>query len=383
MLKKIIFLLVITVFFVIAQNIYGQQNAGEVAKKIEEYQRRLNELTQQRDTLSSQIQYMTLQINLTTLKIQETEQKIITTQNEIEILTSRIKGLDTALNHLSKLLLKKVVEGYKNRPASFFDMLFDSQNASDFISRIKYLKTAQENNQKLLVQVQETKLNFEEQKSLREIKKTDLDLLERQLEDQKSELDYQKSQKQVLLTETRNDEAKYQQLLQQALAEFNAIQKAIVTGSKIGPVKKGDPIALVGNSGAPYCSSGPHLHFEVRTNNGASGSWINAENYLTSKTVENNQDGGTVSIGTGGWDWPISDPIVLEQRYGNTPYSWRYTYSGGIHTGIDIWSRDSQVIRAPADGTLYTSAQNCSGAVINIKYIDHGDGLLSFYLHVQ
>jgi len=78
-----------------------------VAKKIEEYQQKLNQLTQQRNTLSSEIQYMTLQINLTALKIQETEEKIVSTQKEIEILTSRIKGLDTALNHLSKLLLKK------------------------------------------------------------------------------------------------------------------------------------------------------------------------------------------------------------------------------------------------------------------------------------
>jgi hypothetical protein len=46
-------------------------------------------------------------------------------------------------------------------------------------------------------------------------------------------------------------------------------------------------------------------------------------------------------------------------------------------------SDSSQIIRAPADGTLYSSAQSCGGATINIKYIDHGNDLISFYLHVQ
>lgn len=50
------------------------------------------------------------------------------------------------------------------------DMLFNSGNISQLINDIKYLKTARENNQKLLIQVQQVKLNFEEQKKLREQK---------------------------------------------------------------------------------------------------------------------------------------------------------------------------------------------------------------------
>jgi hypothetical protein len=44
----------------------------------------------------------------------------------------------------------------------------------------------------------------------------------------------------------------------------------------------------------------------------------------------------------------------------------------------------SAVIRAPSDGVLFSSSQNCgSSSIIKIKYIDHGDGVMSFYLHVQ
>ncbi len=157
--KKIIAIFIIFFFFLGTGVLWAEENPDEKARneienKIQEYQKKLSELSQQRNTLSSQIQYMDTQISLTSYKIQETEQKVITTQKEIDILTSRIGGLDDSLNQLTKLLLKRIVEGYKKRSFSFFNLLLDSESANDFISRAKYLKTAQENNQKILVQVQ-------------------------------------------------------------------------------------------------------------------------------------------------------------------------------------------------------------------------------------
>ncbi|MEK7165357.1 MAG: hypothetical protein AAB874_00935, partial [Patescibacteria group bacterium] len=76
--------------------------------------------------------------------------------------------------------------------------------------------------------------------------------------------------------------------------------------------------------------------------------------------------------------------VLITQLYGHTPYSYRYKYSGEIHTGFDMYSNSSLVIRAPKDGTLFAAEQNCGGSsVIKIKYIEHDDGVVSFYLHVQ
>jgi peptidoglycan hydrolase CwlO-like protein len=381
-LKKITILifLAFTIFtgFAYAQDA-AEQKKSDLSNKIQEYEKKLTELRGEKNSLSSQIQLMDTQISLTAFKIQDTEKRVISTQKEIELLDSKIDGLDDSLDYLSKLLVQRVVHGYKMRTFSFFDIVFNTANAAEMINEFKYAKTTRDNNQKLLVQVQTTKVNFEEQKKMREKKKEELAILEDTLVNQKADLDKQKSQKQLLLADTQSDERKYQQLLNQALAEFNAVQQAVLTGAKVGPVKKGEPIALVGNSGAPYCSSGAHLHFEVRVND----SWVDPAGYLTSKTLTDHQTGGSSTIGTGSWDWPLTDPIIVEQHFGHTPWSWRYGYSGGIHTGIDMWSSGSEVIRAPADGTLYSSSQNCSGATINIKYIDHGNGVKTFFLHVQ
>jgi len=196
---------------------------------------------------------------------------------------------------------------------------------------------------------------------------------QKRLQTQKTALANLRAERDNLLRQTRNNEAIYQKQLEVARQELEAVQRALASAVKEGPVKKGDPIGLVGNSGYPNCSTGKHLHFEVRQGD----SWVNAENYLRNMT-----DKWGLNIGSGDWDWPIKGTIGVTQRYGKTDYSYVYKYSGGIHTGIDMVS-NQDVVYAVADGTLYSYTGKCGSADLNIKYIDHGSGLKTLYLHVQ
>ncbi len=386
-LKKTVLLLTISFLLVKAGTILAQDAQNDLLKKINEYQQKLTEIRQQKNTLSSQIQYMDTQIYLTGLKIQDTEQKIKTTQKEIDLLSSRIEGLDNSLDYLSKLLLKKIVEGYKNRSLSVFDLLFDSGNVSDLMSRIKYLKITQENNQKLIVQVQTTKLNFEEQKKLREEKKVELDQLKQILGSQKIELNNQKAAKQKLLVETQNNEQVYQGLLAKAQAEYAAIQ-GIITGAgtetKLRDVNKGETIAYV-ISGASCNSSGSHLHFIIQQDNNV----VNPFNYL--KPVDSrNCSGSSCDSGdgdpfnpSGNMDWPLSPRIEMYQGYGST-WAIRNTWVGNIysfHNGIDI-NGSSNNVYAIADGTLYQGSYNVGCALSYVKLVHKDSNLVSLYLHV-
>ena len=223
--KYLLIFIVILSVFSLGSIVLGQDNSLE--NKIKDIQQKLSDIRQQKNTLSSQIQQMDTQIALAELKIQQSEQKIIETQSEIEKLGSRINNLDSSLETLSKLLLRQVAKSYKTRSVSLVEVLFESQDVNDLENKIKYLHAAQTNNQKLLVQVQEAKMSYEEQKVIREDKKKELDQLIASLNSQKENLKVQQAQKERLLAETNSDETTYQSLLTQAEAQLKSFGKFV------------------------------------------------------------------------------------------------------------------------------------------------------------
>jgi peptidoglycan hydrolase CwlO-like protein len=207
----------------------------ELQNKINEYENKLSEVRTQKNTLSSQIEYMDTQINLTQLKTQETQEKIKSTEYEIETLDDWIGDLDNSLDKLSKTMLERIVAGYKTRKTSVIDIIFDSSNASDLVNKFKYYEVARDTNKKVLLEVQEAKLNYEEQKKLREKKKVELDELQVQLAAQEESLKSQQEEKRVLLTATQNDEANYSRLLDEARRQI-AAYKTFVQTTGVGTI---------------------------------------------------------------------------------------------------------------------------------------------------
>lgn len=361
----------------------------DLQKQIEEYENKLSETRTQKNTLSSQIEYMDTQIYLTQLKTQETTDKIESTKYEIETLDGWIGDLDTSLDDLSKTMLKRIVVGYKTRQASIIDIIFDSSSATDLVNKFKYYSIAQDTNKKVLLEVQEAKLNYEEQRKLREKKKKELDTLHKQLDEQKVTLDNQKDVKKKLLVETQNDEQTYQKLLAQLRAEYAAIQ-SIVNGSgtetELKDVKKGEVIASV-IPGASCNSSGSHLHFIVQENDVVS----NPLQYLKQTEINNcsgsscGSNDGDEANATGNWEWPLSTPITMFQGYGST-WAVRNTYIGSIyssHNGLDIKSASPEVY-STADGVVYTGSYSGSGgcALPYVKVIHNDSNVTTLYLHV-
>ncbi len=362
--------LLIILFLVFVPSVY--------ASTIEELQKKISELQNTGSSLTKQITLLNSQITLSTLKLEDAKKKIDILEKEIGELNGEIDKLEELKTKRLELVLHRIPETYKRKNIFDLGQVIFSSNFSEIIRRSVYLIHLREQDTLMYKQLQLAQFSYNERKDQREKKKKEQISLKKQYEQHAIELAQQKRSKQVLLDETNSSEVVYQRLLAQALAEKQALERALVDSVKIGPVKKGDPIALFGNTGAPGCSTGAHLHFELRKNN----FWIDPGGYLSSKSIYDDQTKSNWTVGGGVWSWPLQDPIELTQRFGQTPWSYRYQYSGGIHTGFDMVS-PSTVIRAPADGELFSSSQSCGSSIIKIKYIEHGEGLVSFYLHVQ
>jgi peptidoglycan hydrolase CwlO-like protein len=175
------------------------------------------------------------QISITSIQIEDTRQKITETKNEIEVLETRIQNLDQSLNYVSKLLLTYIVEGYKKRSFSLLNIIFENNSAGDLLGQIKYLKTVQDNNQKLLYTVQETKSNYEEQSKLREEKTKELANLNNSLLQLEADLENKKEKLIQSIADQQNQKANKDKILAIAEAQLAGF-KSFVSSAGVGTI---------------------------------------------------------------------------------------------------------------------------------------------------
>lgn len=393
--KKIIFLVPLFVFvfsslaLAVTEDDCRSRQQKDVDDGIACWQQLLNEVGQKKISLQSEIVRFNTAISLTFAKIDQTAKQIKTLEEEIAGLTAQIGRLDVSLNQLSEILIKRVAATYKKGKIEPLTLLFSSTDFSEFVSRYKYLRVMQIHDRKLMVQMENVRTNFEDQKTLKQQKQDELEKAKKKLESQKILLAQQKADKENLLKITQNDEKHFQSLLAQARAELVAI-KGILAGQgreiKVGSISEGQKIASL-IEGDSCNSSGTHLHFMIAQGDKTYNPFdylkggLSFENCSGSSCGSN--DGDSFSP-NGSWNWPIDPPIKLNQGYG---YTWaiQHTWIGRIynfHNGIDITGNSSEV-KAVRTGTLYQGVFEGNCKLFYVR-VDHDDSdLETYYLHIN
>lgn len=213
-----------------------QNNLQACLKNVQDAcESKLAETNVAKQTLQSAISYINSKMSLTQVQINQTKYQIDQLQSEIGVLDGNINTLDLTLDQITQLLSEKVVKSYKNSRINPVNLFISSNGFTGFISRYKYLKIAQHNDRDAILELERARANYHQQKTTKVESQQKVLGLQTELLGQKSTLDSQQSEKERLLALTKGDEAKYQQLRDDAAKQLAAFNRFVTSqgGSSI------------------------------------------------------------------------------------------------------------------------------------------------------
>jgi peptidoglycan hydrolase CwlO-like protein len=227
-IKKLAFLLLAIVLLLLSKGIVHSQtdtptptpDNSALQTEIQQYEQKISDLQGQENTLSSQIAILDNQIKLTQYQIEATQEQITSVTLDIDTATKKISSLQNTLQTSITVLINRIVATYEVGTIQPIQILLTSNTASDFFTRLNYLKLAQAHDKQLIYDTQQAKTDYSNQKNIFVDKKAQLESLQQQLQAQTNQLNQENQAKQDLLTQTQGSEATYQSLLAQAQAQL-------------------------------------------------------------------------------------------------------------------------------------------------------------------
>ena len=200
-----------------------QQLEGQIDQyegQITSYEQQGNTLSGQINILNAKIAKLNLQIQATNLTITQLDQQISDTQSEIVTTQNDINQKKTAIGSLVQAL-------YENDQTSLVEAFLKNPRLSDFWSDTQDIALLQDNLRVAVQQVTDLQSQLQDQEQQFEASKSDAASAAAYQQAQAAEVAATKSDKTQLLTQTKGQESKYQQLLAQTQATAAQIRDRI------------------------------------------------------------------------------------------------------------------------------------------------------------
>lgn len=349
--KKTIFIFLLILFFCpvnstfaakveeLKNQIEQKNKAMEVIQKeIEEYKQKIASTAKEAGSLKKQITL--LNNNLAQIKAD-----IKFTQNRIEAASLTIEELSLSVNNTEKSITKNldaiseliriVNEADSN---SLIEIILANDNLSDFFSNLDSIESLTKQIDSRLNELREFRAALKDQKKKMTFEKENLENKKEELIDKKDiQVNVQK-QKENLLTQTKNKESLYKNLLSDRIRKQEALEREIKS------IEEALKVAI-------------------------------SPDYLP-------------KTGQGVLSWPVELPVIT-QYFGNTDFATKnpQVYKGMGHNGIDLRASIGTQVMASADGKVRdigNTDESCKGVSYGRwALIEHLNNLTTLYTHLS
>ncbi len=333
-------------------SVYSDREAAN--KQLEQQKAALSQTRQQVNTLEGQLSALERSISDLQGKITQTNSEIKSVANEVAIQEDKLKEFKAQNNEL-------VRSAYQQGDTSTLEMLAQSDSLSDFVNKAQYLISTRQKITEVTAEIRSLKKSLDD-------KKTSLENNRRELEGSQQAISVERQKQSELLATTKGQESEYQAQVKETTAKKTALDSQIAALSRprsggssataSGSVKRGQ---VIGSEGTTGNSSGCHLHFTVYQN----GKEVNPASLISSGIMGKPSNYG---------------PGNITQPYG--PATWSNPWYS-FHNGMDIATGCGKPIYAAADGDIVKNVRNDGTGYGHYIVINHNNGYVSLYAHMQ
>ena len=377
--QKKYFVLNSLIIILFAFNAIGQ-NKKDLEKKKAQLQKEINATNQLLNETKKNKKLSLNQLVTLNQKIEIREELITTIAYEVNEINSSINLTNTSINNLKKEIEKLKAEyekmiyyAYKNQSAyTKLMFIFSAKDFNQAYNRMKYFEQYSEYRKKQALIIQKTQNNLAEKVKELEAKKSELNALLGEKEEEKKTITIEKSEKEDVLIQLQEKEGQLKADLKKKQEDANKLQKEIKRIIE-EEIKRAREEAVLAAKNAK-AKNPPNPKNNTTKENPKE---VKNENVLT-LTPEAQKLSDNFELNKGKLPWPVAEGVIIEY-FGEHDHP----VLKGIkvkNDGIDISTKVGSAVRAVFDGevTGVISIPGAGKAII----VRHGE-YLSVYSNLS
>lgn len=332
----------------------------EVRKSIQSKQQELEKSKKEEKDLSDKISSMDKQISSKEADISKLESAISDAETQMDTLKKELKEAEEKAEQQDEDLNARLRNMYKNGSVGFLDVLFDSDDISEFLTNLDMVQKVYSQDKDTLKELKATCDEIDSKKQEIASLQTELDESKKLAEEEKAELKEDKAtaekQKEQVATEA--------DLTEEQLEDLEAYEDSLEAQIRAEQAKA----QQAASSSSSSSSSKPSSSSSSKPNSSSSSS---------SSSSKPSTNGKITTYKGISMMWPAPSYYYMSSKYGYRTHP--ITGAKKLHGGVDLAAPAGSPILAAQSGKVIVATYHWSFG--NYIIVDHGNGYSTLYAH--